>query len=338
MGVHSGAWWTGRGLLGLTLAFGVSRPPPGRAEAPASLAVRNWFGADHAWIVHGTYHTVETELSLDHAEEFVRRLDAAYLQWCDAWQRRPATNDRIIARVFTSGAAYTRAAGELGVPPELAGKSRGLCVPAAGVVLVNSPLGEVLSYRERLAPPPRGAPAAVLARRNARLDHAEARAIQRTLRTLYHEVVHAYLAQDRAGGDAQARYPRWIHEGFAEYFATGGADTDPARRSRAHRRLLARLQSAISLGQTISLATLLATEDPAAFQYQHPAAHYWGLIWYLEHTGVIRDHGGWNQFLAAAVPDRTSAFERAVGQPLPRFERIWHRYMKNLSVGQHADR
>jgi hypothetical protein len=174
---------------------------------------------------------------------------------------------------------------------------------------------------------------------NKKNDEQFQAATAQLFRPLYHEAFHAYLA-NFVYPPAEADVPRWLNEGLAQIFETAVIEGGELRVGHADPDRLAHAQKALPRGDLVPLTDLLGSK-PNKFVVQHASdqetsdRYYltsWAVAFYLTFDRRLLGTRAMDQYVralhAGAAP--VAAFERLVGQPAPRFEAEFQRYVSEL--------
>ena len=155
---------------------------------------------------------------------------------------------------------------------------------------------------------------------------------------LYHESFHAYL-DNYLFPDERHQVPRWLNEGCAQLFECGLWEGETLRVDAPHRRLLPRLQRALTEKEPLTLAQVLSA-DPKEFLAGHDvdgagASRYYAYSWGLAYDLLIDRPPPSTAALVAYATTESDAspkqrFETLVGKPLETFEREWRARMLSL--------
>jgi hypothetical protein len=143
--------------------------------------------------------------------------------------------------------------------------------------------------------------------------------------TLVHEIVHPFVEANVKG------CPAWINEGLGSLFEQSH-ERDGQIRGLLNWRLEG-LQRAITDGETVALADLVATNDGQFYSdnsgLNYATARY--LLYWLQEEGKLRTF--WKDWLATREQDATgaAALRRALGtDDLAAFQEKWQRWVAKL--------
>lgn len=158
---------------------------------------------------------------------------------------------------------------------------------------------------------------------------------------LYHEAFHAWLDNFVYARDRQ-RVPRWLNEGLAQVFESGGLDGQTLRIDAPAAARLAFLQNDLK-NNPLPLADFLNREDAPFLDGhvrdgQQPAermyAYAWGLAWYLAFHEQKLVSTALDTYVSAPSQELSPVerFEKLTGQKLQEFEQEWRRAMLETKV------
>jgi hypothetical protein len=156
---------------------------------------------------------------------------------------------------------------------------------------------------------------------------------------LYHEAFHAYLAGFVYPPRGRA-VPRWLNEGLAQIFETAILEAGELRVGHADPEWLKHVKEAVRKNQLVPVADLLKADSDKflvghASQQQASDGYYlgsWALAFYLTFDQRKLGTLELDEFVRSTRNgvEPQDAFCKLVGEPLPRFEESFHRYLRNL--------
>ncbi len=171
-------------------------------------------------------------------------------------------------------------------------------------------------------------------------------ATQRLFQTLFHEAFHAYLA-GFVYPPGKNDVPCWLNEGLAQIFETAILEAGELRVGHADPQRHKHLKEALRKNQLVAVADLLKA-DSGKFLVSHASDQqvsddYYLGSWALAFTITF---GHWklgtpelDEYVRSAKNqgDSVEAFVKLTGQPLPAFEKSFHRYLRALRVDGSTD-
>jgi hypothetical protein len=178
-----------------------------------------------------------------------------------------------------------------------------------------------------------------VARANRQNDDRFQAATQMLFRTLYHEAFHAYLA-NFVYPPREAEVPRWLNEGLAQVFETSFVEAGELRVGAVERPRLLQVQNASARGELVGLGELLRS-GPRQFLVQHATEkqgsdrHYltsWALAHYLTFERRLLGTPAMDRYVLTLKrgAEPLQAFADLTGEPPPRLEKEFHRYLLRL--------
>lgn len=166
--------------------------------------------------------------------------------------------------------------------------------------------------------------------------HAEDRAAEEVLRTLYHEGFHQFMFHV-----VSQRCPIWLNEGLAEYFSEATWNGEGFTTGQVPSARLYVVKQAIRDGSHIRFSELLTMERRQWLQNvqtdSHRASLHYSESWSIVHFLIHADGGRYvpmlEQFLReiSEGKDQAKAFRSSFGTDLDAFERSWARYVMSLT-------
>jgi hypothetical protein len=161
-------------------------------------------------------------------------------------------------------------------------------------------------------------------------------------RRLYHEAFHAYLDGFvyPDGG-----LPRWLNEGLAQIFETSIVEAGTLRVGHADGERLRAVRSALADDSLLPLEDLLRSTPKdflvahtgKAWDRQSSDRHYlasWALAFHLTFGRKLLGTKGLDEYVRSLKggADPVTAFRTLVGEPLPEFEKAFHKYLESLPL------
>jgi hypothetical protein len=164
-------------------------------------------------------------------------------------------------------------------------------------------------------------------------------ASRRLFETLYHEGFHAYL-ENFVYAAREAPVPPWLNEGLAQIFEGAVIDAGILRVEHVDGKRLQRVGALLKTGGLVPLADLLRA-GLRQFHVTHAGAQQladryyltsWALAYYLlSGRKRLGDPAALDRYVTALRRgDALAAFRQLTGEPLPRFEREFHAYLRRL--------
>jgi hypothetical protein len=182
-----------------------------------------------------------------------------------------------------------------------------------------------------------------IALQDDRNDRLFQEATGRLFQRLYHEAFHAYLA-NFVYPPSDAEVPRWLNEGLAQIFESAIIEAGELRVGHADRDRLRRVRTMLTKGEFLPLDDLLKS-GPKQFLVVHATdrqisdRYYlasWALAYYLTFERRLLAGKAMREYVQALHRggNPATAFHEFVDQPLPDFEKDFHRFMERLPAGK----
>jgi hypothetical protein len=163
---------------------------------------------------------------------------------------------------------------------------------------------------------------------------------QRLMQRLYHESFHAYLA-NFVYPSTEADVPVWLNEGLAEVFDGAFLDGDELRIGHADKERLKRAKGLLSNGDLVPLSDLLKSSSKQFLVHhateKETSDRFYLTSWSLAHFLTFERHllgaKALDQYVHSLhhEADPLEAFRTLVDEPLPQFEKHFHKYLELLT-------
>jgi len=156
---------------------------------------------------------------------------------------------------------------------------------------------------------------------------------------LFHEAFHVYLDNYVYPHDTHD-VPRWLNEGLAQIFESGQMESGTLRLDAPDAARLKLLQNDLRTAPNLPLTELLSA-DGSRFLVSHPGGaaasqryylYSWGLAYYLTFRQPLLETPALDRYVqrTSAKTPPIERFERLVGMPLDKFEKLWRAEMLKM--------